>query len=267
MPDTDVWLFKLKTDKAKKSILTESVNISNRPGYDNQPSFSLDGKKIYYVSVREDMQADIYIYEIGSKKTMPLAITKTSEYSPVITADGKYITSVVVEEDSAQRVHFINAKTGVHAKKLEVDSVGYYNFLNEDTIVYYKLTEPHSLRYSNPKTIEDKWLGNRPIRAFKSINRYTLLYGIKDTSSVTFYKYNFILHKAERYCDYPSLSEDAIWHQQLGLLKSEGAQLLRYNEIRSEWELLYDLSSFGIKKITRFAFDSKNKQLVVVNNL
>jgi WD40-like Beta Propeller Repeat len=267
MPDTDLWLFKLEKDKSKKTILTKPLNITNRLGYDNQPSFSVDEKKIYYVSVREDKQADIYTYDIGSKKIVRLTSTKESEYSPVETPDGKSINSVVVEADSAQRIHFMNAAKGSDERKFAVDSVGYYTFLNKDTVLYYKLTEPHSLRYFVEKTNEDKWLGNSPTRTFRAINRYTLIYGLKDSAKVTFYKYDFLLHKAAVYCDYPSLNEDVVWHPQMGLIKSEGAQLYCYSEEKKEWVVLFDTAPFGIKKITRFAFDSKNKYLVVVNNL
>jgi hypothetical protein len=266
LPNTDVWLFKLEKNKAEIKLASPK-NITNRTGYDNQPSFSADSKKIYYVSIREDNQADFYYYDLKSEKIIQLTKTKESEYSPVLTPDGKYLNSVVVESDSAQRIHFINALTGTSEKKYEVDSVGYYTFLNSDTVLYYKLTSPHSLRYFVKSTNEDKWLGNDPIRAFKTIDRHSFIYGIKDSVKVTFYKYDFILHKAEKYTDYPSLNEDAIWHSQFGLVKSEGNKLLRYDETKKEWILLFDLSSFGIKKITRFNFDLKNKYLVIVDNL
>jgi len=266
LPDTDVWLFKIEKNKTELK-LSDPLNITKREGYDNQPSFSNDSKKIYYVSIREDKQADIYIYDIGSKKSNQLTKTKESEYSPVLTPDGKYLNSVVVEADSAQRIHFINAISGVSEKKIETDSVGYYTFLNTDTVLYYKLTSPHSLRYYVNSSNEDKWLGNHPIRAFKALNRHAFIYGIKDSIKVSFYKYDLVLHKAEKYTEYPSVNEDAIWHQQHGLLKSEGNKLLRYDEIKKEWTTFFDLSSFGIKKITRFNFDAKNKYLVIVDNL
>ncbi len=267
MPETDIWLFKLEKYKIKQSVLTKPLNITNRAGYDNQPSFSPDNKKIYYVSVREDKQADIYYYDLKTGKNIRLTKTMESEYSPNYTADGKFITSVVVETDSAQRIHFITPLTGVHEKKFEADSVGYYTFLNKDTVVFYKLTEPHSLRYFTTTSYDEHWLGNLPTRTFRALNRHTLLYGLKDSSKVIFYKYNFLIQKAEKYCEYNSLNEDVIWHATLGLIKSETTKLLRYNETKKEWELLYDLSAFGIKKITRFAFDTNNKYLVVVNNL
>ncbi len=266
LPDTDVWLFKLQKTKTDLK-LSDPKNISKRTGYDNQPSFSNDSKKIYYVSIREDKQADIYVYNIGNEKTIQLTKTKESEYSPVFTPDAKCLNSVVVESDSAQRIHFINSLTGVTDKKFEVDSVGYYTFLNNDTVLYYKLTNPHSLRYYVKSTNEDKWLGNNPTRAFKTLNRHAFIFGMKDSVKVTFYKYDFVFQKAEKYAEYPSTNEDAFWHEQHGLLKSEGNKILRYEETKKEWITFFDLSSFGIKKITRFNFDLKNKYLVIVDNL
>jgi WD40-like Beta Propeller Repeat len=267
MPNTDVWLFKIETDKTGAYSLKEPLNISNREGYDNQPSFSNDGKKVYYVSVREDKQADIYAYDLKTKTTVQITKSKESEYSPVMTEKGHFLNSVVVEADSAQCIHYIPIVEALAEKKIEVDSVGYYCFLNSDTVVYYKLTEPHSLRYYVNSSKEDKWLGNSPIRGFKAVNRHQLVYGLKDSLKVEFYLYDFLLHKATKYCEYPSFNEDIWWHNKWGLLKSEETKILRYDASKSNWLLLFDLSSFGIKKITRISFDSKNSCLVIVNNL
>ena len=69
------------------------------------------------------------------------------------------------------------------------------------------------------------------------------------------------------YASYPSINEDFIWHPELGLIKSEGSDLLKYNEQSKTWDVLFSFSNLGIKKITRFVFDSKNKQLAIVSNL
>lgn len=267
LPNTDVWLFKLETDKLKQTIVTKPLNITNREGYDNQPSFSADGKKIFYVSIREDKQADIYIYDLNSKMTVPLTKTKESEYSPALTPDGKQVATVMVEKDSAQRIHLLNSELGFDEKKFSFDSVGYYTFLNQDTVIYYKLTQPHSLRLFVKSTNEDKWLCNSPVRTFRSIDRHTLIYGIKDSLKVSFYTYDFLVRRAYKYAEYFSQNEDIVWHPTYGLIKSEEARLLRYDESKKTWTLLFDLSGAGIKKITRFNFDPKNKYLVVVNNL
>ena len=181
--------------------------------------------------------------------------------------EGAFLHAVVVEKDSAQRVHVIQPTNGIHEKIIDIDSVGYYCFLNTDTMVYYKLTDPHSLHVYSQKKNENRFIGYSPIRGFKAINRYTLLFGIKDSVKVDYYTYNFVLHKAEKYASYPSVSEDIVWHPTFGLIKSEGTQLLRFDELAKQWLVFYELKSFGLHKITRFSFDSQGKYLVVVDNL
>lgn len=266
MPESDIWLFKIKSNKQGQLELFDSSNITNRKGYDNQPSFSSDEKKIFYVSVREDQQADIYFYDLKSKKQQRLTHSAESEYSPQLSPGGKSISVVTVEMDSSQKIHLVDANDGVFLKKLDFDSVGYYHYLNADTLIYYKLSNPHSLRMHVVKTKEDKWLCDMPTRGFKTIDRSKLMYAIKDSVKVDFYIYDFNLHKAKFFATYPSSSEDAYWHKQLGLMKSEGAKILRFVVNKNVWELYLDLSSFGIKKISRFMFDSHNKFLVLVSN-
>lgn len=267
MPNTDLWLFKLESDKLQQITLKDPLNITNREGYDNQPAFSPDGKRLYYVSVKEDKQADIYYYDMASKMNIPFTKTRVSEYSPTPVTEGRAIASVVVEADSAQRIHFINTASGLDEKKLEMDSIGYFSFLNQDTLVYYKLTEPHSLRYSVTGTKEDKWLGDSPTRTFRMVNRHALIYGLKDSVQVQYYLYDFLLGKAQNYAQYKGAGEDILWQAPWGLIRAEENRLMRYDEALQQWVLLFDLSSFPVKKITRFAFDPKNKYLVVVNNL
>ncbi len=107
---------------------TQPINVTARKGYDNQPFFSNNGKKIYY-SANYDKTNDIYCYDIESKKTLSITNTPaTSEFSPMETADSKAITAVFVERDSTtQRIWKINLKN----RKEKIfsknnDSIGYY---------------------------------------------------------------------------------------------------------------------------------------------
>ena len=268
MPETDIWLFKIEK-KDGKYLYTNSLNITHRAGYDNQPTFSLDGKSILYVLIDSTKQADIYQYSISKKTTINITKSQVSEYSPTIIPDGLGFSSVVVEKDSAQRVWQFNLdgtfKTIVHEG---TDSIGYHTWLGADTLMYYKLTEPHSLRVLDLKTNKDVWICNQPTRAFKKIgNSSRFIYGIKDSTSTQFRIYNPALRESSLYATYPSVNEDFIWHPELGLIKSEGFDLLRYTEQTKTWDVLFSFSSLGIKKITRFVFDSKTKQLAIVSNL
>lgn len=265
LPDTDLCLFKLD----RKAMITASCNITNRPGYDNQPSFSANGKSIYYTSIKEDKQADIYNYQIKSKRTKQLTHTIESEYSPVESPISNCLSVVTVLKDSSQVIQLLSPKefTVVNSSVSGFDSVGYYHFINEDTVLYYKLTDPHSLRYYVISSKEDGLICEYPTRTFKTIDRSHFIYGIKDSVSTSYFIYDVQLQKSHLLARSQSVNEDMIWHRKLGLLISDSSRILHYNADSRSWEVLYDLSSYGIKKITRFCFDPEGRYLVVVNNL
>ena len=64
LPETDIWLFKIEK-KENVYLYTNPLNVTHRVGYDNQPTFSLDGKSILYVVIDSTKQADIYQYNIN----------------------------------------------------------------------------------------------------------------------------------------------------------------------------------------------------------
>lgn len=268
LPETDIWLFKIDK-KDNKYIYSNPLNITHRAGYDNQPTFSLDWKSILYVCIDSSKQADIYQYNISKKQSLNITKSEVSEYSPTILPNGLGFSAVVVEKDSSQRVWKFNLD-GKFNKIVHqaTDSVGYHTWLNSDTLLYYKLTNPHSLRVLNLKTNEDVWICNNPCRAFKKVgNSSKFIYAIKDSASVVFRIYDPALRESKIYATYSSTNEDFIWHSELGLIKSENSDLLRYNEQTKSWEILFSFSNLGIKKITRFVFDTKTKQLAIVSNL
>lgn len=266
LPETDLWLFKLKTEK-KQLKLGEGKNITARKGYDNQPFITPDNKSVLYVSIREDNQADIYKYDLAKETATQLTKTKESEYSPICTPDQKHFSCVVVEADSTQRLWLYNLDGTVKkCYNTGIDSIGYSTWLSNDTLLYYKLTAPHSLRMYNDLSKEDKWLCNSPTRAFKKINGSKFIYGIKDSAQIQYRIYNTLLKRSDEYTVHKSGGEDFIWHPELGLIKSEGAQLFVFDNKLKTWSVLFDFSSAGIKKITRFIFDAKTKFVVIVDN-
>lgn len=265
LPETQLWLIQVKKEK-DSVFLGKGTCITPNKGYHNQPCFSSDEKLLYFVSADSSKQTDIFCYTLRTRKMQSVTQTQLSEYSPQELKPG-VLYAVVVEKDSAQRIHEIEAKTGIHTRVLEPDSVGYYCFLNADTLIYYKLTEPHSLRALDLKSNSETWLGNAPGRGFKAFNAYTLYYCLKDSLTTSLYRYNFRLQKAVLLSVFPSGGEDIVWHSTLGLLRSEGKQILQLQVNTGVWRPLFDLGGLGLHRITRFALDKDLKTLVVVDNL
>ena len=121
-PSTDVYLMSLSGGASW-------LNISTNAGYDNQPSFLPDSSAVLFSSNRDSKQTDIYRYDIASKSLTQLTKTVDSEYSPLVTPDGKSFsvirqaaadgTQLLVRYDmdgSNARVIFENIKpVGYHA--------------------------------------------------------------------------------------------------------------------------------------------------------
>jgi len=84
--NSDVFLSSIGRD-GDKIVLASPVKISERTGYNNQPSFHPDGRGVFYSSA-DGPQTDIFLYIIGEKRNGRLTSTFDSEYSPLVTPAG-----------------------------------------------------------------------------------------------------------------------------------------------------------------------------------
>ena len=125
MPNTEIWLFKIENSK-QGPLFSKPQNITNREGYDNQPSFSADGKKIFYVSVREDKQADIYIYDLKSEKTVQFTISPGDQAQ-----SGMFSLQVQTGGETYNRAHRI-----INYDHIPIQNL-YHRYHNVDIHKYY----------------------------------------------------------------------------------------------------------------------------------
>ena len=143
-PATEVYLASLTVDK-QTVTLTAPVNISNNPGYDNQPAFTPDGGAVLFTSVRGDRKpdpansasigSDIYRYDIGAKQVAQVTNTPESEYSPTVTPDGQHISVIRVEADGTQRLWRFTIDGQSPALVLtDVKPVGYHAWADANTL-------------------------------------------------------------------------------------------------------------------------------------
>ncbi|HKC67023.1 MAG TPA: hypothetical protein VKG26_02250 [Bacteroidia bacterium] len=270
LPETELFL---ATIEIKNNLIKvkSAEKISNHKGYNNQPCFINNDDKILFTSdIESNSKTHICSYNIKSKKIERLSITNTSEYSALLVPNQKDFSVVMVEEDSTQRIWAFDLLKGGNKSCIsqQTDSVGYYTWLGKDSILYYKLTSPHSLHALNIKTNQDVWLCNNPTRSFKKVSSTTFFYVIHEDAQNIVYIFDIRTQKATPFAnDNVSANQDYIWHNTLGLLKSEGAKIYRYSPDTKVWAELVDFSSFGIKKTTRFSISANGKYIALVSNL
>ena len=147
-PDTEIYLASLKRANGVLELGTP-VNITNNPGYDNQPFFTPDGKSVLFTSARGRAAApdtsltrtDIYRYEIASKAVSVVAQTAEGEYSPTVMPDGTRISVIRVEADGTQRLASIAPGGNVDVIVPNVKPVGYHAWADDHTVAMFILGE------------------------------------------------------------------------------------------------------------------------------
>lgn len=158
-PDTEVFIAPLTTAGGRLSV-GKPQNISNSPGYDNQPSFADGGRSVLFTSARggppsgaAEPQMDIYKYEIDSGRVTRVTNTPESEYSATVTPDGKHISVIRVEADKSQRLwQFTATGSDPTVVLADVKPVGYHAWLDDHTLALFVLGQPATLQIADTRT-------------------------------------------------------------------------------------------------------------------
>jgi WD40 repeat protein len=148
-PGTEIHVAALNLE-GDSIVVGDTFNITTRTGYDNQPSFTPDGRSILYTSIRDDGQADIYRYDIATRTTVRVTRTPESEYSPTIMPGDSLMSVVRVERDSTQRLWSFDLG-GAHPRLLSegLKPVGYHAWVDSRRVALFILGEPHMLQFAD----------------------------------------------------------------------------------------------------------------------
>ena len=151
-PDTEIFLAPLGSGVS----VGRPVNITNNPGYDNQPSFTPDGASLLFTSIRGGgTQTDIYRYDIASGATV-----RSLETPRVSIPDGHarrraHLGDSRVEADGTQRLWRFTLDGGAPELVLPgVKPVGYHAWAGDRTLVLFVLGSPATLRLARTRQAE-----------------------------------------------------------------------------------------------------------------
>ncbi len=137
---TEIWLIDLAT-KDGKQIAGAPARVTDNDFYDNQPCFSKDGSMIWFASMPDTIQSDIYSYNLKTKETKQVTSTPESEYQPYPIPFYRDKLSIIrVDIDKAQRFYelpFDGSEPGLLIPN--EDSVAYYCWMNDTTLGTYML--------------------------------------------------------------------------------------------------------------------------------
>jgi hypothetical protein len=266
-------MFKYYYEVGMYKILS-GFNLSNHDGYDSQPSFSENGSYMLWTSERDSGQTEMYRYDLSGKSSARLTQTAVSEYSPTYMEGGRFISCVVVEADSTQRLWKYNKgsmKSEVIFPKLT--GVGYHCWYDAKTVFTFQLTEPFSLMMCDVKTQVTRTVATnigRCMGIYKTAKRKLLLYVQIDNEGKKWIKaLDTNGQPAPEWTAVPCLegSEDYAIDKRGYLLMCSGSKMYSWKiGTASSWQESADFSSYNVKSISRIALSPDGVHLAIVNN-
>jgi Tol biopolymer transport system component len=259
---TDIWLARLTA-----SGLEQPLNITARPGYDNQPAFTPDGKAILFTR-RDGDQTDIFLYDFTSRSSAATPVTRTpeSEYSPTVTPDGEGISVIRVEADASQRLWRFDRKGQNPTVILpDVKPVGYHAWAPDGLLALFVLGDPNTLQVANRRTGRSHIVAERIGRSIHRIpGRHTISVLHTESGGRTIKELDTKTRRLTpivRAID--STEGDYAWTPDGAILMSDGKRLMRWTQ-GTEWTECADLATLGLAGASRLAVSPDGKWLAMV---
>lgn len=277
-PDTEVFLARLTTD-GRRLTVGAPENISNSPGYDNQPSFSPDGASLYFTSARGEVspgggrQMDIYRFDVKAKRVVRVTRTPESEYSATVTPDGRHVSVIRVEGDSTQRLwRFTTEGTAPSLVLPDIKPVGYHAWLDADTLALFVLGDPATLQIADTRTGTAIVAATDIGRSLQRIPGGGVSYVQRGRNAegrtLTIFQVSLEQGKAVTSPITPAVpgatDEFVAWTPDGALLMAAAGKLYAWRRGDLHWTAVADLDALGLKGVTRLAVNPAGSLLALV---
>lgn len=268
-PATDIYLAPLRVQNGRVELGTP-VNVTARPGYDNQPFFLPDGRAFLYTSIGEDSQADIYRYDVERALSRRLTTTRESEYSPTPLPRGNGFSVIRVEADSTQRLWaFDRGGANPHPVLDSIKPVGYHAWADPQTLVLFVLGTPPTLQIADARTP-----GAQGQVVARNIGRP--LQRVPGSAAIAFLQRDSVAGNWIKQVDPRTQAVTPLvralndadyfaWAARGILIAARGAKLYQWNPRRGQdWEEIADLSAAGLTNATRLAVSPRGDRIAIV---
>ncbi|MCX6312887.1 MAG: hypothetical protein NT084_14785 [Bacteroidetes bacterium] len=277
LPNSDVWLFSYSVKSGNYSF-ADGKNISNKTGYDNQPFFSKDGMQLLFTSEQDSGQTDIFQYDLKNGKSHRIIHTSVSEYSPEYFSGNRFISDVVVEKDSTQRLWQYDSMDDYDHFETKillpnVKNVAYSRWFNDSIVFLCILPEPMNLFVANINTqVISKCAMHvdRSMAIYHQKNRDLFLYSqMKADSSYVIQALSNTGAPVSEFGSIPFVkgSMDFSIDKKGNIFMASGTKLFIWTVGKSkEWKEIEDFASQGLHKITRLTISPDGKHIALVDN-
>ncbi|MEL0274559.1 MAG: hypothetical protein VW943_01365 [Flavobacteriaceae bacterium] len=256
--ETEVYLLDLTKD------LDSPINISQNPGYDNQPSF-WDNDHLLYTRTRAG-QTDIVRYNLNSKKTEWLCDTpQGSEYSPLRIPDSEAFSAIRLDTTGFQRLYRYT-EDGKSELLFSPLKIGYHHWVSDNTLLCTVLVEDYmNLMLVQPNS-SAKLITEKVGRSLHRIPKSSQLSFIQQKEGRSILSsIDLTTQNIQTLLPLPEGVQDVAWLASGTLIFAQGNTLFQWDPNTSTGIQVWKKLS-GINSISRLALSPNGKLLALVGN-
>jgi hypothetical protein len=264
--NTEVFILTLQTT-AEGLEYSDLQNISNNPGYDNQPSFYNDNLLLF--SSTRNGQTDIAAYSLNKDSLQWKTNTpNSSEYSPLKIPGKEAISAIRLDKDGIQLLYEYNWLNGDSQVLLKDLKVGYHLWYSTDILVSSVLVENRmDLVVSNVKDGTNYTFQQNVGRSLHKIPNSDLVSFISiEGSGLQIKSMNPISGATKLLAVLPPGVQDVCWLINGTLLAGKDNQLIGLSPEAgdSQWKVLIEFPKNKISDISRIATNEISGKLALV---
>jgi len=270
-PPTEIFLAPLTANGATVTV-GRPINITNNPGYDNQPQFLADSSGLLFSSQRDGVQTDIYRYDIAAKQTVQVTRTTENEYSPTLTPDGQTFSTVRGAQQKLWRFTMDGTDAGLAWTHMGL--IGYHVWISPSQMATFVLganREPNTLQLLDLRTGAGEVIET-------SIGRSLLIRPGKGTVSFVHKPQGspWVIRELDPRTKHittltPAVegSEDLAWTPDGAIVMGQKGKLMMWRPSTgsgpSAWTEIADLATQGVENITRLTVSPDGKWIAIVS--
>ncbi len=242
-------------------------NISNNPGYDNQPSFYNDNL-ILFSSTRNG-QTDIAAYALNKDSLQWKSDTSNgSEYSPLKIPGKRSISAIRLDTDGTQLLYEYDYDTGVAEVLLKDLKVGYHLWYDPNIIISSVLVEDRmDLVVSNLKDGSNYTFQKNVGRSLHKIPNSTLIsYISKEGGAMEIKSLDPLSGATTKIVSLPPGVQDICWLINGTILAGNENQIIKFTPGSDidQWKVIKEFLKSDITGISRITSNSISGKLAFV---
>ncbi|MFK7829550.1 MAG: hypothetical protein AB8B57_07215 [Congregibacter sp.] len=259
---TDVWLLELVQEEGALRAV-KPRNLTNRPGYDNQPFFTPSGDLLYVQM--EDEKTDLWRWSIDAERSTNITATpKQGEYSPTPIPESDGGISYIRSPDDTSGRLWRMPREGATPEIVfpDIGPVGYHAWFDTDHVALWLLQDPSVLQLVELSTQETRTLATGVGRTPQSVpNRRAVSFARANDAGTAVEVYDLDLDRTEMVALLSEGGEFHAWTPDGVLLSSAESRVLAWRA--GKWQTVADLAYLGLR-LSRLAVSPDGTRLALV---